>query len=498
MAVSSPPKEFAASVVEVDMPDELRDSFMPYALSVTVARAIPDVRDGLKPVQRRILYAMNQLRLLPTSGHQKSANIVGEVMGKYHPHGDLSIYEAMVRMGQPVASMVPLVDPRGNFGGLDDKPAAYRYTEARLSEPAMSMLDGIDEGTVDFADSYDGRRSEPTVLPAGIPNLLVNGAWGVAVGLSTSIPPHNLDEVMRAVRMWLKAPEDKPPTLSRLMRALPGPDFPSGGILTGDIKTAYATGKSATGKDALRLRARCRVEKATSRRRQLVFDELPYRIGALKVVEAIRQASESDRVKGIADAADTSSSTGAQVTVVLNVGSDPDQVRDELFAATPLEDTVSVNAVALVDGIPRVLGLREMIAEYSKHLLDVTLRRAKHVRGIALKKSHELRGLLAAVVRIEDVIAAIRAADSTAAERESLMQLLGIDAEQANAVLEMPVRRLSALGEANLRDGLSAQEAIIVSRTEVIEDDQKLRAEVIANLEAAVKPAVAARRTVIE
>ena len=495
MPTAKVPEIFAREVIDVDLTDEARDSFMPYALSVIRARAIPDVRDGLKPVQRRILYGMSQLGLDPSGGHLKSAGVVGEVMGKYHPHGDSAIYETMVRMGQDAVAQVPLVDPRGNFGGLDDPPAAYRYTEARLSEAAMAMLDGIDQESVDFIDTFDGARQEPVVLPANLPNLLINGAAGIAVGVSTSIPPHNAEEVVKAVRIWLMSPEGKIPTLARLMKVLPGPDFPSGGLLSGDIKEAYTTGRGT-----LKLRAKCMVQK-NGRRRQLVFDDLPYQVGPEKVIAEIRKVTDKKKkelVKGVAEVHNTSGPHGPQVTVVLTVGTSPETARDDLYARTSLANSVSVNAVSIVGGAPRTLGLREMIRLYADHLTEVTLRRAQFVREQAARRAHILRGLLAAVSLIDEVIAAIRSSEDSSTAREALMGLLSIDEDQAEAVLEMRLRRLNALEEGTLRKDLAGQEAVIEDRTEVIEDDKRLRSEAIKNMEDAAKNGTRPRRTEIE
>lgn len=487
--------QFAAQIVEVDMKDEMESSFMPYALSSLTARAIPDVRDGLKPVQRRILYAMHRLGLSPTSGHSKSATVVGEVMGKFHPHGDSAIYETMVRLGRPSALQLPLIDPRGNFGGLDDPAAAPRYTEARLAQPAVSMLDGIDENAVDFTDTFDGARQEPVVLPSNLPNLLTNGTDGIAVGMSTSIPPHNLEEVVRAVRLWLTSKAANGPSLTRLMKHITGPDFPFGGILSGDVAEAYKTGRGV-----LRVRARHTVEKVPgSRRRQIVFTELPR--GPVSIITAIRKDRDKDkgknRLQGVADAFDTSDKNEPKVTVELNVGTDPEAAAEELFAVTPLESSVSMIAVAIVDGIPRQLTLREMVAHYADHLCQVTLRRAEHARESARKRAHVLAGLIAAAERIQEVIEAIRASTDAAVLRTELMSMLGIDEEQVDHVLDMRLRRLSALEEGRLRAELAEQEAVIADRTEVIDDEQRLRAEAIKNMEQAARPAATPRKTLI-
>ena len=493
MPISAPPERFAKEVVDVDIVDEMPDDFMRYAMYVIEERALPDVRDGLKPVQRRILYVMHhELGLHPNGGHRKSAGIVGEVMGKYHPHGDGAIYGAVVNMAQDVSTQMPLVDPRGNFGGLDDPPAAYRYTEARLSEAATALLSGINQNAVDMKSTFDGERQEPTVLPAHLPNLLVNGAIGIAVGMSTYIPPHNLEEIVKAVRIWMMSPEGKVPTLARLMKVVQGPDFPVGGILTGDLKEVYSTGRGL-----LKLRARCEIRKGTPRRRQLVFDELPYQVGAESIIARIQKGVKVGRIKGVADVSNTSGQDGPQVTVTLSVGTSPEEARDALYSATQLENTVSVRAVALVDGSPKTLGLREMIKHYAEHLREVTLRRAHFVLEQALRRAHILRGLLVAVSRIDEVIATIRASEDSSSARQALMRLLDIDEEQAEAFLEMRFRRLTALEEDTLRKDLAEQEVIIKSRTEVINDDNLLRAEAVKNMEQAAKGLYKPRRTEI-
>ena len=493
MPISAPPERFAKEVVDVDIVDEMSDDFMRYSMYVIEERALPDVRDGLKPVQRRILYAMHhELGLHPNGGHRKSAGIVGEVMGKYHPHGDGAIYGAMVNMAQDVSTQMPLVDPRGNFGGLDDPPAAYRYTEARLSEAATALLSGINQNAVDMKETFDGERKEPAVLPAHLPNLLVNGVIGIAVGMSTYIPPHNLEEIVKAVRIWMMAPEGKVPTLARLMKVVQGPDFPLGGILTGDLKEAYTTGRGL-----LKLRARCAIEKGTPRRRQLVFDEFPYQVGAESIIARIQKGIKDGRIKGVADVSNTSGQDGPQVTVALNVGTNPEEARDNLYSATQLENTVSMRAVALVGGSPKTLGLREMIKHYADHLRGVTLRRAHFVLEQALRRAHILRGLLAAVSRIEEVIATIRASNDSSSARQALMRLLDIDEEQAEAFLEMRFRRLTALEEDTLRKDLAEQEVIIKSRTEVINDDNLLRTEAVKNMEQAAKGLYKPRKTEI-
>ena len=388
MAGPTAPTTIAREIHEIDVADEMRDSFMPYALSVTTARAIPDVRDGLKPVQRRILYVMDDLGLRPGTPFRKSAGVVGEVMGKYHPHGDSAIYEAMVRMGQDFAMSVPLVEPKGNFGSLDDPPAAYRYTEARLSPAAMTMVTGIDENTVDLVPNFDGERAEPICLPALLPNLLVNGASGIAVGMATNMAPHNLAEICAALKLVLRRRRPKP-AIAELMAHVPGPDFPSGGVVIIDDALAEAY---ETGRGTIRIRAKAHIEPLTARRDCIVVTELPYMVGPERVQAKVRELVANGRLEGVAAVNDLSDRNhGLRLVIECKPGVNAHALLESLRSLTPLEDTFGINNVALVDGVPRQLGLLALCEHYIAHRLDVIVRRTQFRLDRATERSTSWR-----------------------------------------------------------------------------------------------------------
>ena len=442
MARPKAPEQIAREIVEVPVADEMRDSFMPYALSVTTSRAIPDVRDGLKPVQRRILYVMADLGLRPGTPFRKSAGVVGEVMGKYHPHGDGAIYEAMVRMGQTFSMSVPLVDPKGNFGSLDDPPAAYRYTEARLTSAAMAMVIDLDEETVDFLPNFDGEREEPTCLPAAIPNLLVNGASGIAVGMATNMPPHNLAEIAAAIDHVLMNRRPKP-SVDDLMEFVEGPDFPTGGIVVddGSLREAYATGRGT-----IRVRARAEIENITARRQGIVVTELPYAVGPERVQTKIRELVSAGKLDGIAAVVDLSDRNhGLRLVIECKTGVGPHGLLEKLYRLTPLEESFGINNVALVDGVPTTLGLYALCQHYVDHRLDVIVRRTEYRLARAEDRAHVLLGLLLALDNIDQVISIIRGSDDASAARSELMNLLKLTEVQATHILDMQLRRLTAL-----------------------------------------------------
>ncbi len=358
-ATTPPPEEFEENIVDIDVAEEMRGSYLEYAYSVIYQRALPDARDGLKPVQRRILYLMNEMGLRPDRGHVKCAQVVGAVMGRLHPHGDTAIYDALVRMAQPWAMRLPLVDGHGNFGSLggDDAPAAYRYTECRLTQAAMEMVADIGEDTVDFIPNYDGTEQQPEVLPAGIPNLLVNGTSGIAVGMATNMAPHNLSEVITAARHLLTHPDA---TLDQLMRFVPGPDLPTGGQIVGldGIREAYETGRGI-----FRTRATAKVEQLSPRRTGIVVTELPYGIGPEKVIARIKDLVQAKKITGISDLKDlTDRNRGLQLVIEVRSGFNAEAILGELYRLTPMEETFGINNVALVDGQPRVLGLKDLLA----------------------------------------------------------------------------------------------------------------------------------------
>src|SRR6266446_4661261 len=435
-----PPGDFEENIVDIDVTEEMRGSYLEYAISVIYQRALPDARDGLKPVQRRILYQMNEMGLRPDRPHVKCARVVGEVMGRLHPHGDSAIYDALVRMAQPWAMRLPLVDGHGNFGSLggDDAPAAMRYTEARLTAAAMEMVASIDEETVDFIPNYDGSEQQPDVLPAGIPNLLVNGTAGIAVGMATNMAPHNLGEVIAAVRYLIKHPDA---SLDALMRYVPGPDLPTGGRIVGleGIREAYETGRGI-----FRTRATAAIEQITPRRSGIVVTELPYSIGPEKVMTRIKDLVQAKKLNGIADLKDlTDRNRGLHLVIEVRSGFNPEAVLAELYRLTPMEETFGINNVALVDGQPRVLGLREMLSIYVDHRIDVVRRRSEFRRRKRTDRMHLVDGLLIALLNIDEVIQVIRASDDSAQAKERLMSVFDLSEIQARYILDTPLRRLT-------------------------------------------------------
>ncbi|MGA1324968.1 MAG: DNA gyrase/topoisomerase IV subunit A, partial [Candidatus Nanopelagicales bacterium] len=425
-------------IVETDVSTEMQNSFLEYAYSVIYSRALPDARDGLKPVQRRILFTMSEMGLRPDRGHVKSARVVGEVMGKLHPHGDGAIYDAMVRLAQSWTMRLPLIDGHGNFGSLDDGPAAYRYTEARLASSALTLTASLDEDVVDFLPNYDGRELEPSVLPAGFPVLLVNGASGIAVGMATNIPPHNLSEIIAACELLIKNPKL---TLKQLMKLVPGPDFPTGGIIVTSegIEEAYESGKGS-----FKLRARVAIDRVTARRQALIVSELPYNVGPEKVIEKIKDGVTSKKITGISDVVDLSDGEqGLKLVIELKSGFEPNAVLQQLYKSTPLEEQFSMNVVALVDGQPRTLSLREALQVFISHRLDVVIRRSKFRLVKAQDRLHLVAGLLVAILNIDEVIQVIRSSEDTAGARAKLMKVYDLSVTQADYILDMPLKRLT-------------------------------------------------------
>lgn len=432
-------------IVDIDLSQEMQDSFLEYSYSVIYARALPDARDGLKPVHRRIIYQMGEMGLRPDRGHVKSARVTGEVMGKLHPHGDSAIYDALVRMAQPFSLRVPMIDGHGNFGSLDDGPAAARYTEARLSAASMLMNEGLDEDVVDFKPNYDAQLTEPEVLPAAFPNLLVNGASGIAVGMATNMPPHNLREVINAARFLLANPSA---TTKQLMKHVPGPDLPNGGIIMGldGIIEAYDSGKGS-----FKTRARVSIESVSPRKLGLVVTELPYLIGPEKVIEKIKDGVNSKKLQGIADVTDlTDRANGLRLVIELKTGFDPQVVLDLLYRFTPMEDSFGINNVALVDGRPQTLGLRDMLGVYLAHRITVTRRRSENRLGKRQARLHLVEGLLIAILSIDEVIQVIRASDEVDQARQKLMKVFDLSEIQAEYILELRLRRLTKFSKIEL------------------------------------------------
>ncbi|WP_115727904.1 DNA gyrase/topoisomerase IV subunit A [Actinomyces culturomici] len=464
-------------ISEIDVSDEMRGSFLEYAVSVIYARALPDARDGLKPVQRRILYQMNEMGLRPDRGHVKSQRVVGEVMGKLHPHGDSAIYEALVRLAQPFNLRLPLVDGHGNFGSLDDGPAAARYTEARMAPAALDLVTGLDEDTVDFVPNYDNQFMQPEVLPAAFPQLLVNGASGIAVGMATNIAPHNLAETIAASIHLLEHPEA---TVADLMRFVPGPDLPEGGVIVGldGVKEAYETGRGA-----FKTRAKVAVERVTARKMGLVVTELPYMVGPEKVIEKIKENVNAGRLKGISSVQNlTDRIHGLRLVIEVKNGFNPEAVLQQLYARTPLEDSFSINAVALVDGQPRTLGLKEMLEVFVAHRLDVTTRRSRFRLGKAQDRLHLVEGLLIAVLDIDDVIAIIRSSDDVDTARTRLMTAFDLSEIQANHILELRLRRLTKFSRLELESERDELRERIAELERILEDPVLLRGVVVSEL----------------
>src|SRR5919199_4304273 len=484
--------DFEEHILDTDIKQEMQEAFLEYAYSVIYSRALPDARDGLKPVQRRILYTMAEMGLRPDRGHVKSARVVGEVMGRLHPHGDGAIYDALVRMVQPWSMRLPMVDGHGNFGSPDAGPAAMRYTECRMAAAAVPMTASIDEDTVDFRPNYDSRELEPTVLPAALPNLLVNGASGIAVGMATNMAPHNLVEVVQALRHLIAHPDA---SLDTLMRFVPGPDLPGGGRIVGldGVREAYETGRGA-----FRMRATARVESVTPRRKGIVVTELPYGVGPEKVIERIKVLVQGKKLQGISDVKDlTDLEKGLQLVVEVKNGFNPDAILEQLYKQTPLEDSFGINAVALVDGQPRTLGLKAMLEVFLGPRYDVVRRRSEFRRGKAADRLHLVDGLLIAIVDIDEVIALIRSSDNAEQARERLMQVFDLTEIQASYILDMPLRRLTRFSRIELeKEGAELRETI-AALDAILGDDKLLRKVVSDELNEVAKTYGTPRRTVL-
>ena len=487
-----PPEDFEENIVDINVTDEMRGSYLEYAYSVIYQRALPDVRDGLKPVQRRILYQMSEMGLRPDRPHVKCARVVGEVMGRLHPHGDGAIYDAMVRLVQPFAMRLPLIDGHGNFGSPDDSPAAMRYTEARLGPAAMEMVNSLDENTVDFIPNYDGSEIQPEVLPAGFPNLLVNGTAGIAVGMATNMAPHNLGEVIAAARHLIANPDA---TLDELMRFVPGPDLPTGGKIIGldGIREAYETGRGT-----FRTRATAKIEQLTPRRSGIVVTELPYGVGPEKVRDRIKDLVQAKKLQGIAELTDlTDGKRGLRLVIEIRSGFIPEAVLEELYRLTPMEDTFGINNVALVDGQPRVLGLRDLLRIYIDHRIDVVRRRTEFRRTKRRDRLHLVDGLIIALLNIDEVIAVIRSSDDAAAAKERLMSIFELSPIQAQYILDTPLRRLTKYDKLELEREQQILTAEIAELTEILESEQKLRELVSSELAAVAERFGTPRRTVL-
>ncbi|MFE0419228.1 DNA gyrase/topoisomerase IV subunit A [Streptomyces tendae] len=489
-----PDDSYEEKILDIDVVDEMQGSFLEYAYSVIYSRALPDARDGLKPVHRRIVYQMNEMGLRPERSYVKCARVVGEVMGKLHPHGDASIYDALVRMAQPFSMRVPLVDGHGNFGSLgnDDPPAAMRYTECRMAEAAGLMTESIDEDTVDFAPNYDGQEQEPVALPAAFPNLLVNGASGIAVGMATNMPPHNLREVIAAARHLIRYPNAD---LDALMKHVPGPDLPTGGRIVGlpGIRDAYETGRGT-----FKIRATVSVETVTARRKGLVVTELPFAVGPEKVISKIKDLVGSKKLQGIADVKDlTDREHGLRLVIEIKNGFVPEAVLEQLYKLTAMEESFGINNVALVDGQPLTLGLKELLEVYLDHRFTVVRRRSEFRRSKKRDRLHLVEGLLTALVDIDEVIRLIRSSENSAQAKQRLMERFSLSDVQTQYILDTPLRRLTKYDRIELESEKDRLNAEIEELTRILDSDAELRKLVSAELAAVAKKFGTDRRTML-
>lgn len=484
--------ETDAQVVDIDVSAEMEASFLEYAYSVIYSRALPDARDGLKPVQRRIVYTMGDMGLRPDRAHVKSSRVVGEVMGKLHPHGDSAIYDALVRMAQPFSLRLPLVDGHGNFGSLDDGPAASRYTEARLAPASMAMIADLAEDVVDFVPNYDNKLQQPSVLPSALPNLLVNGASGIAVGMATNMAPHNLIEVVSAARHLLANPAA---SLDDLMKFVPGPDLPSGGKIVGldGIREAYETGRGK-----FTTRATARVENVTAKRKGIVVTELPYGVGPERVIEKIKDGVSSKKIQGITAVTDlTDRHHGLRLVIEVRTGFSPEAVLEQLYKLTPLEENFAINNVALVGGQPRTLGLKELLQVWVDHRIDVTRRRSQFRLGARKDRLHLVDGLLIAILDIDEVIQIIRTSDDAATARERLMLAFDLSEVQSEYILELRLRRLTKFSRIELENEKAQLMAEIAELEEMLASEAALRAVVGREMDAAAAEHGTPRRTIL-
>ena len=476
----------------IDINTELEQSFVDYAMSVIVSRALPDVRDGLKPVQRRIIYSMFENNIGPTTPHRKCAKVVGEVMGNYHPHGNQAIYDALVRMGQDFSMRHQLIDPQGNFGTIDDPPGADRYTECRLTHLAMRLLEGIGESTVDFEENYSGESEEPTVLPARFPNLMVNGSQGIAVGMATNIPPHNLGEMIDASLHLIDNPDADS---EELMRFVKGPDFPTGGYLVGSTGIREYL---ASGRGSIRMRAVAEPQEIRKGRTALIVTQMPYQVSIERVMEKIRILVDEKKLAGVADVRNESDNRrGIRLVIELKKEAVPQVVLNQLYKNTPLQESFGANMVALVDGIPRTLNLAGMVGYYLDHQMEVIERRTQHRLEEAQARAHILEGLIIAVDNIDEVVALIRASKDTADARSRLQERFELSEIQANAILDMPLRRLTALEVGKLREEHAALLELIADLQAILADPARRRQIIKEDLTEIKEKFATPRRSVI-
>ena len=478
------------NLIDVNLTSEMKTSFIDYAMSVIVSRALPDVRDGLKPVQRRILYGMNELGVTPDKPHKKSARITGDVMGKYHPHGDSSIYEAMVRMAQWWSYRYMLVDGHGNFGSMvGDGAAAQRYTEARMSKIALEMLRDLNKNTVGFQDNYDGSEREPIVLPSRIPNLLVNGATGIAVGMATNIPPHNLAETIDAVKLMMDNPEV---TTRELMEVLPGPDFPTGGLVMGKsgIHRAYETGKGS-----IVLRSRTEIETTKSGRERIVVTEFPYMVNKTKVHEHIVRLAQEKRIEGITAVRDESSREGVRFVIEVRRDASANVILNNLFKLTQLQTNFSFNMLAIEKGVPKILSLRQILADYIAHQQEVVVRRTQFDKDKAEARAHILEGLLIALDHLDEVITIIRNSQTDAEAQAELMARFELTERQSQAILDMRLRRLTGLERDKIQNEYNDLLALIADLADILAKPERVIAIIKEELDESKRKFADARRT---
>lgn len=471
---------------KININDEMQASYLDYAMSVIVSRALPDARDGMKPVQRRILYAMYDMGIRADTPHKKSARIVGEVLGKYHPHGDSAVYEAMARMAQDFSVRYMLVNGQGNFGSIDgDPPAAMRYTEARLSEPAMEMLRQLDMDTVEFTSNFDGTLEEPLVLPSAIPNMLVNGATGIAVGMATNIPPHNLGEVVDALVLMLEHyNEIEDLTVEELMRYIKGPDFPTGGLILQDENSESLAQIYGSGNGLIQVRARVRLEEMSRGRMRIIVTEIPFMVNKSSLIERIAEITREGGLEGIADLRDESDRQGMRIVIDLNKNAEPEKILQILYKRTQMHNTFGINILALVDGSPHKLSLKQALRVYIEHRLSVVKRRTEYELRKNEERLHILAALRIAIRSIDEVIAIIRKAENVETARQNLMTKLNLDEIQANAILEMPLRRLASLERKKIEEEYKQTSDMIERLKALLKSPNKIRQEVIDELKA--------------
>ncbi|MEN8173251.1 MAG: DNA topoisomerase (ATP-hydrolyzing), partial [Chloroflexota bacterium] len=484
---------------KIDIDKEMQQSYLDYAMSVIIARALPDARDGLKPVHRRILYAMSDMGMRPDTPYKKSARIVGEVLGKYHPHGDMAVYEAMARMAQDFSMRYQLVDGQGNFGSMDgDSPAAMRYTEARMAPPALHMLADIEKETVSFSTNFDDTLTEPDVLPSALPNLLINGTTGIAVGMSTSIPPHNLDEVVDALNYmlenWRRLDDIN---VADLMQFIKGPDFPTGGLVIdateeGGLQQAYGSGRGR-----IRIRARAHIEEMSRGRHRIVVTEVPYMTNKTTLLERIAKLARDEKVEGIADLRDESDRQGVRIVIELTKSADPDEALRDLYRLSSLSTTFSLIMLALVDGEPRLLNLKRALQVYLTHRLEIVRKRNEYDLDVARKREHILAGLMIALANLDDIIDVIRRSRNVDTARQNLRKRFKLSPEQTEAILNMPLRRLAALERKKIEDEHKEVKARIRSLVALLKSPKKMRQVIVGELEAVKEQFSDRRRTQI-